>query len=512
MVSGARAYHESTAHVRGRLSGGGLDWENQPSLFKDYRGLTRTDLPRDVTLPPAGEPGYVSPLFAATGIGEPLPAPSGPLGLEALSVALFHGAGLTRQARHAGGTFYYRACPSAGGLYPCECYLSWPGGGGLDAGLYHYAPAWHALQRLRTGNEEPSAFGLPRTQGAAGEALIFVTAVFFRSAWKYRERAYRYVCLDAGHVTEGLALGLSALGAAPAVETLFNVAAAGEYLGLDPAREGCLAVIRFAANGAPCDPSGGPAKTPPGPLPDGVLDACRSSPADSNPAAILDAHAACAGRPAASGAMPDTPGSPLGRGLTFTLIPGLPGPPERMAMFAAMESRKSVRNFEDARLPAGLAAKVLSSLGRPLYPPGWHGAEHACQVGVLAGPGVFENPGFAVLDHPRLGYAMPLAGEARGEMAVACLDQVWLKNAAMHVVFFVDPGGLENVLGGCGYRAALLNAGRLGHRVYLAAGSMGLGSCGVGAFYDREAAGLLRLPGGMGLCYLVAVGAARGGG
>jgi SagB-type dehydrogenase family enzyme len=507
-----------------------MDWENQPSPFKDYGGAARIDLPRSVTPPPAGEPGYPSPLFPVSGPGEPRPAPSAPFGPQALGVALHHGAGLTRQARHAGGTFHYRACPSAGGLYPCEVYLSWPGGGGLDAGLYHYAPARHALSRLRTGHGDPSAFGLPRTPCAAGEALLFVTAVFFRSAWKYRERAYRYACLDAGHVVEGLALGLAALNAAPAVETLFDVAAAGEFLGLDCAREGCLAMIRFPSNAAPGDP----AAASPGHLLRGARDASRCSPSDANPVALLEAHAACAGRPTGTGAMPDAPGSTLGRGLSFTPIPGLPGPPERLGMFAAMASRKSVRNFEDARLPPGLAAKALSSLGGLLYPParhpdgrapadasgggslgfhppGPHPAEHACQVGVLAGPGVFESPGFAVLDRLRLGCAMPLPGESREDMAVACLDQSWLKNAAMHVLFFVDPGGLETVLGGCGYRAAHINAGRLGHRIYLAAGSMGLGACAVGAFYDREAAGLLKLPAGMELAYLVAAGAARGG-
>jgi len=42
---------------------------------------------------------------------------------------------------------------------------------------------------------------------------VFVwTAVFERSRWKYRQRAYRYVYLDAGHIAQNVALGAVALG------------------------------------------------------------------------------------------------------------------------------------------------------------------------------------------------------------------------------------------------------------------------------------------------------------
>jgi len=36
---------------------------------------------------------------------------------------------------------------------------------------------------------------------------VFIwTAIFNRSKWKYGERAYRYIYLDAGHIAENLAL------------------------------------------------------------------------------------------------------------------------------------------------------------------------------------------------------------------------------------------------------------------------------------------------------------------
>jgi nitroreductase len=52
----------------------------------------------------------------------------------------------------------------------------------------------------------------------------------------------------------------------------------------------------------------------------------------------------------------------------------------------------------------------------------------------------------------------------------------------------------------------MLNAGRLGQRLYVQATAVGLGCCGIGALYDGEAAALLGLNPTARLLYLVAVG------
>ena len=41
---------------------------------------------------------------------------------------------------------------------------------------------------------------------AAAVAVFIWSAVFERCKWKYGQRAYRYIYLDAGHITENLAL------------------------------------------------------------------------------------------------------------------------------------------------------------------------------------------------------------------------------------------------------------------------------------------------------------------
>ena len=44
-------------------------------------------------------------------------------------------------------------------------------------------------------------------------SVVFIwTAIFVRSKWKYGERAYRYIYLDAGHIAENFALASTSLG------------------------------------------------------------------------------------------------------------------------------------------------------------------------------------------------------------------------------------------------------------------------------------------------------------
>ena len=42
--------------------------------------------------------------------------------------------------------------------------------------------------------------------------VIIWTAIFNRSKWKYGQRAYRYIYLDAGHIAENFALASTSLG------------------------------------------------------------------------------------------------------------------------------------------------------------------------------------------------------------------------------------------------------------------------------------------------------------
>ncbi len=109
--------------------------------------------------------------------------------------------------------FDFRASPSAGGLYPIETYLAANRIEEIPSGLYHYEVRGARLILLREGlfGPELSSAGLGQEMLGEAAAVFVWTAVVGRSKWKYRERAYRYIYMDAGHIGQALYLAASAL-------------------------------------------------------------------------------------------------------------------------------------------------------------------------------------------------------------------------------------------------------------------------------------------------------------
>ena len=109
---------------------------------------------------------------------------------------------------------HYRAAASAGALYPIELYLISGDLPGLDVGIYHYGPATNSLSLLRAGdyrgNLAATTAGHPAVSDAP--ATIVCTCVFWRSAWKYRERGYRYCFWDNGTILANMTATANALG------------------------------------------------------------------------------------------------------------------------------------------------------------------------------------------------------------------------------------------------------------------------------------------------------------
>jgi SagB-type dehydrogenase family enzyme len=112
------------------------------------------------------------------------------------------------------GEYALRSAPSAGALYPVETYLSVQMVEGIEPGIYHYGVREHELELLQPGDFRAEVAKAALDQGFLAEAAVVFawTAVFARSKWKYKERAYRYVYLDAGHIAQSVALAAVALG------------------------------------------------------------------------------------------------------------------------------------------------------------------------------------------------------------------------------------------------------------------------------------------------------------
>ena len=237
MTLSGQHYHQLTSYERGALSGHRMDWKNQPDLYKTYPGLNA------INLPPPQAPSKIDllPLLQS-----PWPAENPrPLDLDHLSSVLSQAYALTARTRTAGGMFYYRSVASAGALYPTELYLAANEVTHLNPGLYHYQIKDSALASLRTSN--PAAAlndALIGTAQPGDVSLAFIiTGIFFRSAWKYAKRAYRYVLLDAGHLAANLLAALKAAGIKAQISYTFDDARTAHLLGLDAGKEACLAII-----------------------------------------------------------------------------------------------------------------------------------------------------------------------------------------------------------------------------------------------------------------------------
>jgi len=136
--------------------------------------------------------------------------------------------------------YSYRTAPSAGARHPLETYLNINNVEGLKAGLYRYLPFQHQLLQL----EENKSISLLLTSACLDQKLFtdcvvsFIwTAVIDRSRWKYQQRSYRYIHLDAGHVCQNLYLACEALGLGCCAVAAFDDDAVNEIIGVDGKEE-----------------------------------------------------------------------------------------------------------------------------------------------------------------------------------------------------------------------------------------------------------------------------------
>jgi SagB-type dehydrogenase family enzyme len=117
---------------------------------------------------------------------------------------------------HPFGTdLVHRPVPSGGGLYPLEQYVIAQRIAGLAPGIYHYNVLGHSLECVDAGAMPAQALAglfLWQPYVAQSAFVIVLTAIFDRSLWKYRDRGYRYLLLEAGHVAQNANLVATALG------------------------------------------------------------------------------------------------------------------------------------------------------------------------------------------------------------------------------------------------------------------------------------------------------------
>ena len=426
---------ESRASVFRRAPG--VDWGSAPEPFKHYPGVPTVKLER-------GQPGRLA-------LAQVLPAPplqAARFDLAALGPMLYLASGITLRR----GGLALRAAPSSGALFPSELYIAARRVYGLAPGLYHYDPGQHRLQWL---GPVPAATGAPQADDA--DALVFLSAVFRRTGYKYRNRAYRYALADAGHLLENLRLAAHGAGMQPQLLPQFDDAAASRALGLDGVEEAVLAVMPLRrAHPAPAHiASAAPKFTPVQP------DAASAI------GVTGQVHQATSLR------LP-----PPGAGIA------LPPPvPATRELFTTITRRRSERRFAPEPLALQAFASMLADLRQ--QPMLFDGIDITVIVNRVEGVprGVYRYL-------PQHALALVRAGDFAAAARSAALLQDAIGDAAAVLVLSSER---QRVLegGARGYRHALIETGMLGERWLLGAVARGLAACPVGAFYVDEAAKLI---------------------
>jgi SagB-type dehydrogenase family enzyme len=108
--------------------------------------------------------------------------------------------------------------------------------------LYHYSIEAHTLEELKAGDfaEKMAHAALEQKMCVKAPVVMVWTAVFERSKWKYAQRAYRYVYLDAGHIAQSLALSATGIGLGSCQVGAFFDDEINRIIGVDGVEESVL--------------------------------------------------------------------------------------------------------------------------------------------------------------------------------------------------------------------------------------------------------------------------------
>jgi SagB-type dehydrogenase family enzyme len=196
-------FQQETKYDPGKMPGHRLNWSAKPELYKEYPQAKKIELPK---FEPGQPMSLDKTLRQRKSIRDYL---AGPISKGQLSYLLWASTGIQRVE----DGYEFRTAPSAGALYPIETYIVANNVKSLEAGVYHYAIQQHQLELLqqRDLRRQIAAAALGQNMCATAATVFIWTAVFERCKWKYSQRAYRYIYLDAGHIAENLALAAVSL-------------------------------------------------------------------------------------------------------------------------------------------------------------------------------------------------------------------------------------------------------------------------------------------------------------
>lgn len=494
-ISIAQYYHERTKYDPQTIASKskGLDWSQQPYPFKEYKIGQTFDLKPYLsrqTVPQKGD-------F-----------------WRRISRILGCSYGLTAKIATMGSPLYLRSAPSAGGLYPAEVYLISRGTEFLPAGLYSYQGQSHSLLLFWESDVwthlQSACFWNPVLENT--DIALVTSAIFYRSAWRYEDRAYRRIFLDTGHLLGNIELSASINDYRAHLIGGFNDSQMNELLYLDSEKESVMTVIPLAdllnirQNLPPSTTALPSATTTLYPkIAEGELLSSLQR------ATIIDADEKIEAAVTPSN-WEDKYNFPFCLKVSVTSRPVNWGQ-DLIDLESTMLKRRSTRAYSGA----SLSLNELRALLHFTYQP----QDYADQ-------NLDPNPDYFDLDlletfiavsavtglEEGCYYYAPKAQELRQirfknfrqELHYLCLGQDLGRDAAAVVFHTADLSKAVAKYGDRVYRYLHADAGHLGQRLNLAAIHLGLGVSGIGGFFDDQVNEVLGIPSDEAVIYITTLG------
>lgn len=494
-ISIAQYYHERTKYDPQTIASKskGLDWSQQPHPFKEYKIGQTFDLKPYLSRQMVPQKGDF---------------------WRRISRILGCSYGLTAKIATMGSPLYLRSAPSAGGLYPAEVYLISRGTEFLPAGLYSYQGQSHSLLLFWESdvwtNLQSACFWNPVLENT--DIAVVTSAIFYRSAWRYEDRAYRRIFLDTGHLLGNIELSASINDYRAHLIGGFNDIQMNELLYLDSEKESVMTVIPLAdllniRQNLPHSTTALPSATttlypeiPEGELLNSLHRATIIATDEKIEATVTPSN------------WEDKYNFPFCLKVSVTSRPVNWGE-NLIDLESTILKRRSTRAYSGA----SLSLDELRALLHFTY-----------QLQDYAGQNLDPNPDYFALDlletfiavsavtglEEGCYYYAPKAQELRQirfknfrqELHYLCLGQDLGRDAAAVVFHTADLSKAVAKYGDRVYRYLHADAGHLGQRLNLAAIHLGLGVSGIGGFFDDQVNEVLGIPSDEAVIYITTLG------
>lgn len=161
----------------------------------------------------------------------------GPVPLEKLAFVLWAGQRVKMILND--GLSSLRTVPSAGGRHPFESYVIVRNVEGLEMGIYHYLANKHKLELIKKGDfkDEVTSANLGQVFVGTAPFTYVLTAIPYRTEWRYRKYSPKLVLLDAGHVLQNVYIACEGVGLGTCAIDAFSDKQMNEIMGIDGEEE-----------------------------------------------------------------------------------------------------------------------------------------------------------------------------------------------------------------------------------------------------------------------------------